>query len=68
LRKQVAPTLACYLAATTGGDIDEIFEGFCDFGQEGMKRLDKLKEQIARGNGADIEDVLHFFDAPAVEF
>lgn len=68
LRKQVAPTLACYLAATTGGDVAEMFESFRDFGREGMKRLDKLKEQIARGNGADIEDVLHFLDLPQVEF
>lgn len=68
LRRQVAPTLACYLAATTAGDVDEMWEHFRDLSREGLKRLDKLKENIARSNAADIEDVLHFFDMPTVVF
>lgn len=68
LRKQVAPTLACYAAATTGGDIDDMFHMFREMTTEGLKRLDKLKEQIARGNGADVEDVLHWFEGYSVEF
>lgn len=68
LRKQVAPTLACYLSATTGGDVADMFASFSDLSREGLKRLDKLKEQIARGNGADIEDVLQFLNLPTVNF
>lgn len=68
LRRQVAPTLACYAAATTGGDVSEMFDYFRVLTTQGMKRLDKLKERIARSGDADIEDVLQFFDACAVEF
>lgn len=68
LRRQVAPTLACYLAAMTAGDVNEMFDSFRDLSREGLKRLDKLKAEIARSNMADIPDLLHFFDTPAVEF
>lgn len=68
LRKQVAPTLACYLAATTGGDVHEMYQNFSDMSREGLKRLDKLKAKIARENLADIEDVLVYLNVPSVEF
>lgn len=34
---------------------------FRDLSREGLKRLDKLKVQIAKGNGASIEDTIQFF-------
>ena len=67
LRRQVAPTLACYITAKSGGDVSEMFDIFRRLSEQGLKRMDKLKEAIARDAGADVPDILDFFEALAIE-
>lgn len=68
IRRQVAPTLACYLAAKTGGEVGEMFDIFGDLMRQGLTRLHGVKDRIARDGGAQIEDTLIFLEACAVEF
>lgn len=68
IKRQVAPTLAAYSLATTGGELDDLWELYRDLLHDGAKRMDALKRAIVADNAEPITELTWHFADGGIEF